>query len=169
MGLGAASWLGCPKSSAGPDAGAGLAPDASTGPLNAEVEFTLRYELPDAGVAVIPTGLTERPLIEATRSLELISNQPISNYRIRLFDEADRAMVSDDEAQPTDAGVTYRMGLPAPLKTGHKYTLVLEPQTGATILDARGKTVPEQRIEFAIAGTKEKPAPPPKPPRRRRR
>lgn len=143
--------------------------DASSEPLNAEVEFTLSYALPDAGTAVIPTGLNERPLIEPTQALELSATQPLANYRIRLFDEADRALVSDDEAVATPEGLTYRMALAAPLKTGHRYALVLEPQSGAAIVDPRGKTIPDQRIEFAVAGVKEKPAPPPKPVRRRRR
>ncbi len=113
-----------------------------------------------------PIALTvdEQPTIESTSVLELRSSIGLRNYRIRLFDEADRAMVSDDSAEETPNGVIYRISLPTPLRSGHKYTLVLDAQTGSSFTDTLGRELQDLRLEFQIAGEKEKeaPAPPPK-------
>jgi hypothetical protein len=95
--------------------------------------------------------------------LELRSSIGLRNYRIRIFDEADRAMVSDDSAEETPNGVNYRISLPTPLKSGHKYTLVLDAQTGSTFTDTQGREIQDLRLEFQIAGEKEKEAPAPAP------
>lgn len=143
------------------DGGVGAAPGA--------VEFTLRSVLPDAGVEAIPTEAeAARPEIAPTQTLALDVTGGLRNYRVRLFDEVDRAMVSDDVQSDVGGTLSYRIQLPEPLKTGHRYTLVIDSQSGATMLDARGEPVADQRIEFRVAGEKEKPAPPPKPARRRR-
>ena len=163
--MAAASLLvsGCPRPAA-PTEDAGIAvPDA--GPSEpAPVKLSLEYALPDAGLAVIPlVGEDDtRPLVEPTSALELRSSLVLENYRVRLFDEAERAMVSDDVAEETAEGLLYRISLPTPLKTGHKYTLVIDAQTGTSMTDALGREVPDVRIPFQVAGEKEKPAPPPK-------
>lgn len=112
-----------------------------------------------------PIALTvdEQPTIEPTSVLELRSSIGLRNYRIRLFDEADRAMVTDDSAEETPAGVIYRISLPTPLKSGHKYTLVLDAQTGSAFTDTQGREVQDLRMEFQIAGEKEKETPAPTP------
>lgn len=133
------------------------------------VTFTLTQELADAGVQGIPVDGSEAPLVEPSQVLELRTDLGLRNHRVRLFDEAGRAMTSDDEAADSSAGFVYRISLPEPLKTGHKYTLVVDAQTGATMTDAVGRPVPDQRIQFQVAGEKEKPPPPKKPARRRRR
>ncbi|HYO54165.1 hypothetical protein [Archangium sp.] len=162
---------GCPKPSA-PTDDAGIAAAAETdagaeaGPSPAS--FTLQYALPDAGLEAIPlVGEEEgRPLIAPTSTLKLRSTLALRNYRIRLFDEAERAMVSDDSAEESPNGLLYRLSLPMPLKTGHKYTLVIDAQTGTSITDSQGRELPDMRIPFQVAGEKEKP-PPSKKQRRR--
>ncbi|HEX8818657.1 MAG TPA: hypothetical protein VF794_01925 [Archangium sp.] len=165
--------VGCPKpSTPTPDAGvtaeaetdAGLA--AEPGPTS----FTLQYARPDAGgMDSIPLVDADegRPLIEPTSTLELRSTLALRNYRVRLFDEVERAMVSDDAAEESANGLLYRISLPTPLKTGHKYTLVVDAQTGTSMTDSQGRELPDVRIPFQVSGEKEKPAPPPKKQRRR--
>ncbi len=133
------------------------------------VSFTLQYALPDAGLEAIPlVGEEEgRPLIDPTSTLELRSTLALRNYRIRLFDEAERAMVSDDTVEESPSGLLYRISLPTPLKTGHKYTLVIDAQTGTSMTDSQGHELPDKRIAFQVAGEKEKPPPPAKKQRRR--
>jgi hypothetical protein len=108
-----------------------------------------------------------RPVIDPTSALELRSTLVLRNYRIRLFDEAERAMVSDDSAEESPSGLLYRISLPTPLKTGHKYTLVIDAQTGTSMTDSQGREVPDMRIPFQVSGEKEKPPPPTKKQRRR--
>lgn len=162
---------GCPdKQPAGSADGGGptaeAPPDASTTPPPAS--FTLRYQLGDAGMEPIPLSVEERPTIEPTSVLELRSSLGLRNYRVRVFDEVDRAMVSDDSVEESADGVVYRITLPTPLKTGHKYTLVLDAQTGTAFTDTQGREIADLRFPFQIAGEKEKPAPP-KPEKKKRR
>ncbi|MFP2960330.1 hypothetical protein ACLEPN_21530 [Myxococcus sp. 1LA] len=131
---------------------------------------------PDAGAASAGPGLAEVALapddasvIEPTQLLELRTSSPLKNYRVRLFDEADRAMVSDDEVEESETGLVYRIRLPQPLKTGFKYTLVVDAQTGTAFTDGLGRDVDEFRQALQIAGEKEKPAPPPKPSGKKKR
>ena len=164
---------GCPKPSAPTDdagvpaAGSETAVEADAGPGPAS--FTLQYVLPDAGLEAIPlVGEEEgRPVIDPTSALELRSTLALRNYRVRLFDEAERAMVSDDSAEESPSGLLYRISLPTPLKTGHKYTLVIDAQTGTSMTDSQGREVPDMRIPFQVSGEKEKPPPPTKKQRRR--
>lgn len=167
---------GCPKPSVPADAGVTTAAeseldagvDAGPGPATS---FTLQYALADAGMESIPlVGEEEgRPLIDPTSALEVRSTLALHNYRIRLFDESDRAMVSDDTAEESPNGLLYRISLPTPLKSGHKYTLVIDAQTGSSMTDSQGREVPDVRIPFQVSGEKEKPAPPQPPKKQKQR
>ncbi|WNG47307.1 hypothetical protein F0U60_26655 [Archangium minus] len=164
---------GCPKPSA-PTEDAGVTapePDAGTDAGLGPASFTLQYALADAGMESIPlVGEEEgRPLIDPTSTLEVRSSLALRNYRIRLFDEVDRAMVSDDAAEESPNGLLYRISLPTPLKTGHKYTLVIDAQTGTSMTDSQGREVADVRIPFQVSGEKEKPPPPTKKQKRRQR
>ncbi|WP_404373158.1 hypothetical protein ACIHQR_18730 [Corallococcus coralloides] len=163
-GLTAALLSGCPEKTSqapvdGGVTGATAAPDS--GPE--AVVFTLQYQAPDGGSALIPLALEEKPLVEPTSDLELRSTLGLKNYRVRLMDEADRAMVSDDSVSEADDGLVYRIHLPQPLKTGYSYTLVVDSQTGSSFQDSRGRDVEDLRASFQIIGDKEKPKPPPPP------
>lgn len=148
-----------------PDAGVARAepPDAGPPPLAAKA----RAELTDGGWEELPLEAGERPVIEPTQRLEVTTNIGLTNYRVRVFDEVDRAMESNDEAEEHPDRLVYRIGFLQPLKTGHRYTLAVDAQTGASVIDTRGRVHPDLRYEFQIAGEKEKPAPPPKKKRRR--
>jgi hypothetical protein len=86
---------------------------------------------------------------------------------VRLFDEVDRAMVSDDTASDGPKGLDYRINFHEPLKTGHRYALVIDGATGAAFQDSSGQSHSDIRLEFQISGEKEKP--PPKPAKKKRR
>lgn len=148
---------GCPErpKTSAPDAGADAG--VAQAPLP-DLKFAVRYEAPDAGMLAIPFEPGSRPVIDPTQKLEVSANLGLKNYRIRLFDEADRAVISDDEALDTPT-LDYRIQLPAPLKTGRKYTLLVDAQTGDTFTDSAGRPHPDQRIELQISGEKEKDKP----------
>lgn len=165
---GALVLTGCPdKPAATTDAGTAEAVQAPKTPP--PTRFSLSYQAPDAGLAEISLAPDEKPLIEATSVLELRSTHALRNYRVRLFDEAERAMVSDDDVEESESGLVYRINLPQPLKTGFEYTLVVDAQTGSAFTDTLGREVEELRTTFQVAGEKEKPAPPPPPARKKRK
>ncbi len=160
---------GCPEANPAADAGAMpdggvLAPDA-TAEVPPPLQLEVRYQAPDGGMALIePTaGGDVRPVIEPTSQLQVSTSVGLQNYRIRLFDaEVDRVMVSDDLMEEPGDRVLYRIQLPAPLKAGHRYALVVDAQTGSAIADSAGRLYPDQRLEFQIAGAREPDSPAPK-------
>ena len=155
-------------SAGGVDAAEGAAPanpPPSTAP--AHLEVTISAEVQDAGTLPVPFAPGERPEIPPAHALILETNLPLESYRVRVFDEVDRAMVSNDRAQDADGGIRYRVEFPEPLKSGHRYTVVLDAQTGPELLDSSGRAHDDVRLELRIAGEKVKEQPPPK--RRRRR
>jgi hypothetical protein len=174
----AAALAGCPgpRSASGPpdaaEAGAGTGADAgaaaAAGTATAAVDgvppplkLEVRYQMPDAGLALIdfaPGGA--RPSIEPTSRLELSTNIGLQNYRVRLFDEIDRAMTSDDQVEEPGDAIRYRIQLSAPLRAGHRYALVVDAQTGSAVADSTGRLYPDQRLEFTVAGAREPDAPP---------
>jgi hypothetical protein len=121
----------------------------------------------DAGFESIPFHEQARPMIAPTQELEIETSELLENYRIRLFDEAERAMVSNDEAEQRGNTILYRIHLPTPLRTGHRYALILDAQSGSVVTDASGRIHPDQRLEFQVAGEKQKDAPPSRKKRRR--
>ncbi|MCY1041714.1 hypothetical protein OV208_10350 [Corallococcus sp. bb12-1] len=169
-GLTAALLTGCPdKTPQAPLDGGVTGTSATPDAAPAAVSFTLQYQAPDAGLALIPLAMEEKPLVEQTSDLELRSTLPLKNYRVRLMDEADRAMISDDSVTEADTGLIYRIHLPQPLKTGYSYTLVVDAQTGTAFQDSLGRDVEDLRAAFQIAGDKEKPRPPPPPAKKKRK
>ncbi len=162
---------GCPsalpsRQDGGEDAGA----DGGGELAVEELELTVSALFPDGGSAVLtfdPAG--PRPEVESTQELELATSLPLQNYRVRVYDESERPVVSDDTADEGADGLRYRIRFPEPLKTGYRYALIIDGQTGATALDGRGQPVPEQRLEFSVAGERQKPAPPPSKKRGKRR
>src|SRR5262249_7532918 len=147
----ACSRLGSPVF--GSDAGAPTTL-ADAGSLHRELALSLRALLPDGGLAPIELQPHPRPVIDPTRKLELSTSVALRNHRIRIFDEADRVMISDD--QGSDEGTEYQITFHEPLKPGHRYTLVLDAQTGSSFTDERGNAQAERRLEFQVSGEKEK-------------
>jgi hypothetical protein len=137
-------------------------------PRPSQLEVTVTAEVIDAGSLAIPFSGDGRPEIPPARALLVETNLPLQNYRVRVFDEVDRGMVSNDDAEDTDGGIRYRIEFPEPLKSGHRYTVSVDAQTGPELLDSHGRAHDDVRLEFRIAGEKVKDQPPP-PKRRRRR
>lgn len=148
-----------------------LAGQADAGlPTAEKLTLSLHERLNDGGIEAVELQPHNRTPIEPTRELELSANVPLHNYRIRLFDEADRAMVSDDVAESSDQRLDYRISLHESLKPGHRYTLVLDAQSGSAVSDPQGVAQPDQRLELQVSGDREKAPPPRKPgPKKRRR
>ena len=132
------------------------------------MQIAVTGEVPDAGTVELQLPEGERPTIPPVEALQLVGNLPLENYRVRVFDEVDRAMVSDDTAEELDGGFRYRIQFPEPLKTGHRYGLVVDAETGTAMRDAWGREHPDYRRDFVIEGEKQKP-PPPEPKKKRRR
>ena len=160
--------LGCqqpsfPTPDAGPSSGSidagGLQPFA----------LTLAVHLGDGGVERHALLGLETPLVSPSRSLEVESNRRLHNARIRVLDESDRALPSDDVPEETPDGLRYRIDLLAPLEPGHRYEVLVDAQSGGTLDDGTGRELPEQRLEFRTSGERERGKPTATPKRRHRK
>jgi hypothetical protein len=148
-----------------PDAGATVAV-RDAGPT-VPLILDLLADLPDGGTERHALLGLETPVVSPVRSLVLESNRPLRNARIRVMDESDRALESDDEPEESPTSLRYRIDLLRPLEPGHRYAVLVDAQSGATFDDGTGKEVPEQRLEFRTSGERERPKP--APPKRKRR
>lgn len=161
--LGAA---GCPATQqAVPDAGP-VATVVDAGPV-VPLELDLVVELPDGGTERHPLLGLETPLVSPSQQLLVESNRPLHNARIRVLDEQDRALTSDDVPEESPTALRYHIVLSKGLEPGHRYAVLVDAQSGATFDDGSGKPVPEQRLEFRTSGERERAKPPP--PHRKRR
>lgn len=158
---------GCRKEPApAPDAGP---PEVAAPQIPDALRLTVIVESPELGSVLVAFDEEDRPDVPQAQSLRVRTNLLLTNYRIRLLDEADRVVPSDDLVRTEPDGLLYEIGLVEPLKTGFAYALVIDPQTGAEVRDAHGRSHPEQRLEFRVAGEREKPQPEQRPSRSNRR
>src|SRR5258708_14564154 len=110
----------CPASTLAPDAMVSGPADAGV-PAAAQLTLSLHERLMDGGIEAVELQPHNRTPIEPTRELELSANVPLQNYRIRLFDAADRPMVSDAVAESSDQHLDYRISLHDSMKPVHRY------------------------------------------------
>ena len=158
---------GCPRPRpAVPDAGPLLAV-MDAGPV-VPLAIDLVVELPDGGSERHALLSLETPVVPPARQLLVESNRALRNVRIRVLDESDRALESDDVPDEGPSALRYHIDLLKPLEPGHRYAVLVDAQSGATFQDGTGKEVPEQRLEFRTSGERERPKPAP-PHRKRRR
>lgn len=159
---------GCPRRTqpAGPDVGP-VAAVVDAGPA-VPLALDLEVALPDGGTERHALLGLETPVVSPSRQLLVESNRPLHNARIRVLDESDRALESDDVPEESPTALRYHLDLLKPLEPGHRYVVLVDAQSGATFDDGSGKEVPEQRLEFQTSGERERPKPPP-PHRKKRR
>lgn len=146
---------GVPTRVAGSEADAGTADAGSAVPL----QLTIEVPLLDGGTVRQPLDPAAAPFLPVTRTLFIAANLPLHNYRVRILDELDRALASDDVPEETAGGLRYQVSLLAPLRLGHRYTVLLDAQSGATLDDGSGRALAEQRFEFRTDGERERETP----------
>ncbi|MEW6430370.1 MAG: hypothetical protein AB1730_02575 [Myxococcota bacterium] len=132
--------------------------DAGPPPL-LRLEFIVTAKM-DGGEAALEfvDGVAE---LDSTSGLALTTPVRLHDYRVRLFDWADQAVASDDTAELSDAGLAYRIELAEPLKTGRRYTLVVDAELAPEIGDEAGRHYDDVRLGLKVRGQLV-PDPPPK-------
>ncbi len=153
------------------DAGtAVLATPLDGGPPVVTLTLAIEVQQPDGGLLQVLLDPSAVPLLPATQVIDFTANLPLHNYRLRILDEIDRALASDDIPQEVPGGLRYHVKLLAPLRPGHRYSVALDSQTGTTLDDGTGSALNEQRFEFHTDGEREKDVPVKRgPPKRHRR
>jgi hypothetical protein len=133
------------------------------------LELQVEARLPDGGVARASLDSSTAALLPVTQSLDVTVNLPLHNYRLRILDELDRALASDDSPEEARGSLRYHIALLAPLRSGHRYTVLLDAQSGSTLDNGSGVALNEQRFEFHTEGEREKDAPTKAPAKRHHR
>ncbi|HEY3445064.1 MAG TPA: hypothetical protein VGK67_01825 [Myxococcales bacterium] len=167
--LGIASAVGCPSApAAGPDAApipqlpdVGIAvvdagppapPGLDAGP--APLKFKARA-LTDAGVLELAVDAANEIPVESRFEVELGA---VKDVRVRLFDEADKAVPSTDKLEVGQATTRYQLAPNEPLTPGSGYALVIDGLKAFEATDSSGKSLEVTKIGMWTLG--EKPAPP---------
>ncbi|MBK7863396.1 MAG: hypothetical protein IPJ65_33305 [Archangiaceae bacterium] len=110
------------------DSGAAQPPPVDAGPpAPAELPLSVTALSADGGAEQISHD------IDPVKALSVRIPVPLSDYRLRVFDETDRVVPSDDLARDADGGIDYQISFEEPLKTGRTYRLTVEPQLGAQL------------------------------------
>jgi hypothetical protein len=146
-----------------PDAAASRAGVVDVGPVAAAVERmdagpAAPRRLEFAVSALVDGGVAELIFTDAVSQVEPISGLSLAtsvrlrDYRVRLFDWADQVVVSDDTAELTDAGLVYRIALPSPLRSGRRYSLLIDAQHGPKIADEAGHHYDDVRLTLEVRG-----------------
>ena len=127
--------------------------------LRLALEVRIEVERPDGGRVSALLDPAVVAVLPVTRALDVTANLPLQNYRIRIFDEVDRALASDDIPEEASGGLRYHVGLLAPLRAGHRYIVLVDAQNGVVFEDSNGAIQTERRFEFRTEGDREKDAP----------
>src|SRR5215813_12929874 len=115
--------VGCPRQQPPVvDAGPPMAV-VDAGPV-VPLAIDLEVALSDGGTERHALLGLETPLVSPGQHLVVESNRPLHNARIRILDEADRVLESDDAPEETATALRYRVELLRPLESGHKYAVL---------------------------------------------
>jgi len=153
-----AGLCGCPseRPSETPDAATAAIVDAGVvaelvdagppAPLRLEFVVTGRV---DGGESVLAFG-EDATEVDALTGLSLATPVRLKDYRVRLFDWADQVVPSDDSAEVSDAGLLYRIDLLQPLKSGRRYSLVVDAEFAPEIDDEAGHHYDDVRLGLKV-------------------
>lgn len=114
-------------------------------------ELPVRLAVADGGLLLVDQSADVDEIV----ALDARIDAPLKDYRVRLIDEAERVVPSDDRATESDAGIDYHIELVEPLKPGRTYVLSFDAQTGAVIDDAAGNPYRDLELKLKVRGERQ--------------
>jgi hypothetical protein len=135
-----------------PHADAGPAgPQEDGGALAQALSATVRALCDDAEPrALVRGGANEEIALQSRFEVEL---PRLADFRVRLLDEADRAVASTDRAQIAERS-RYQLVPSEPLTPGSRYALVIDGLRADLATDDRGRAFERLRVELKTRGEK---------------
>jgi hypothetical protein len=106
----------------------------------------------DGGLSSVPPA--RATLIDPAQRLTL-RLPPLQDFRVRVFDGADRVLVSDDDALKSDGGIEYAITFPEPLKRGREYRVLVDAEAGIGIVDGAGRRYLDAEWQLKVEGPAE--------------
>ncbi len=137
-------------------------------PVPTELTFAIDFLGVDGGLSTVSSAATSTSEIDPSKSVFIQFPAPLKDYRVRMFDGAEQVLPSDEEARAEDGGMSYRIVLAAPLKSGRSYTFSVEAELGHEITDFSGRGYRDVRVGLKVRGDPE-PEPNKKPGKKRRK
>jgi hypothetical protein len=101
--------------------------------------------------------------IEPSQRLEVIANQRLADFRVRLMDAQERVLPSDEEMLFDTDATTVKIQLLSALKPANSLVLLIDSQLSHKISNTQGDTYDDFRVSFRVRGEPEKLEPRPKP------
>lgn len=96
-------------------------------PQPADLQLIITATSADGGFELVARA------VDPVKQLNVFIPVVLTDYRLRVFDEADKVVQSDDLAKETDGGIDYQVTFVEPLKSGRNYRLTIESQLGQTL------------------------------------
>lgn len=102
----------------------------------------------DAG----PESIADSGELDTAAALSVWVPLRLKDFRVRLFDDHDQLVASDDTVAEVDAGIDYRLEFMQPLRAGRGYSLLVDAEVGSVILDEQGRAWDDVRIDLKVRG-----------------
>jgi hypothetical protein len=102
----------------------------------------------DAG----PESIADSGELEPTAALSVWVPLRLKDFRVRLFDDHDQLVPSDDTVTDADAGIDYQLELLQPLRAGRRYSLLVDAEVGSVIIDEQGRAWDDVRVDLKVRG-----------------
>jgi hypothetical protein len=133
------------QAEAAPDAGHVVEIVDAGPPRPAELQLIVTATSADGGFEVVNGE------VDPVKHLGIWVPVVLSDYRLRVFDDSDRIVPSDDAAHETDGGIDYQVTFVEPLKSGRSYRLTVEAQLGPQLEGFR-----DVEVQFRVRGQVER-------------
>ena len=129
-----------------------------------ELSFSLRVHELSGAVSELLLKPEAEFEIEPAQRIEVVANQKLADFRVRLMDAQERVLPSDEEIFFAAHATTVNIQLLSPLKPANSLVLLVDSQLSHKISNTHGDNYDDFRASFKVRGEPEKPAEKPKTP-----
>jgi len=129
-----------------------------------ELSFSLRIHELSGVISELVLQPEAEFEMEPAQRIEVIANQPLVDFRVRLMDSQERVLPSDEEISFDPKATTVNIQLLSGLKPATSLVLLVDSQLSQHILNAEGDRYDDFRATLKVRGEPEKPAAQPQTP-----
>ena len=128
------------------------------------LSFTLRVHELSGVVSELSLQAESEFEVEPAQKMEVIANQPLADFRVRLMDAQERILPSDEEIFVAAHATTVSIQLLSALKPANFLVLMVDAQLADRISNTHGDSYDDFRVTLKVRGEPEKAEPTPKTP-----
>jgi len=128
-----------------------------------ELLFSLRIHESSGAISELSLASEAEFEIEPAQRIEVLANQPLADFRVRLMDAQERVLPSDEEISLDANGTLVNIQLLSPLKPANSLVLLVDSQLAPRISNQQADTYDDFRVSLKVRGEPEKAEPKPPP------